>query len=66
MGDMLINLDKVLPKWIQDTNTDNDYPFDGSTTTTFGFGTLINGITEAYDEVSKTTHIATFKINIKN
>jgi hypothetical protein len=66
IGNMSIALNNRLPNWINESNTGNDYPFDGSTTQTFGFSTLIKGIEEAYLEVSKTKSLAEFNIIIKN
>ncbi len=66
IGNMSITLNNKLPNWINESNTDNDYPFDGSTTQTFGFSTLIKGIEEAYKEVSNTKSLAEFNIIIQN
>jgi len=66
IGDVSITLNNKLPNWINESNTDNDYPFDGTTTQTFGFNTLIRGIEDAYKEVSKTNSLAVFNINIQN
>ena len=63
---MSITLNNKLPNWINVSNSDNDYPFDGTTTQTFGFSTLIKGIEEAYKEVSNAGHLAEFNIKIKN
>lgn len=65
-GDVKISLINTAPQWIEESSTDNDYPFDGSTTTTFGFKTLIGGIEEAYKTVSTTKQLAEFIISIKN
>ncbi len=65
-ANMSITLTNRLPNWINESNTNNDYPFDGTTTQTFGFSTLIKGIEEAYIEVSKTKSLAEFNIIIKN
>lgn len=66
IGNVSITLNKRLPDWINESNVDNDYPFDGSTTKTFGFSTLIKGIEEAYNEVSITKSLAEFNIIIQN
>ncbi len=65
-GDLSITLNNELPDWINNSNSDNDYPFNGNTTQTFGFSTLIKGIEEAYKEVSNTRFLAEFKIQIQN
>ncbi len=65
-GKINITLKNVFPKWIEESNTDSDDPFDGSTTETFGLKTLIGGIEEAYKTVSKTNQLAEFNILIKN
>ncbi len=66
IGNLSITLNNKLPNWINVSNSDNDYPFDGTTTQTFGFSTLIKGIEEAYKEVSNAGHLAEFNIKIKN
>ncbi len=66
VGEIFITLNNVLPNWIHQTNTNNDYPFDGNTYQTFGFGTLIEGIDEAYQEVSNVKYITKFQLNINN
>ncbi len=65
IGKLSVILNNKLPDWINNSNSDNDFPFDGTTTQTFGFSTLIKGIEEAYIEVSNTTHLAEFNIIIK-
>lgn len=65
IGEQIIRLKNILPKWINETNLENDYPLDGNTNQTFGFSTLITGINEAYIEMSDTPYFAQFTINIK-
>ncbi|MCZ4319183.1 hypothetical protein O4H26_09285 [Aequorivita viscosa] len=64
IGEMIIHLKNILPGWINESSVDNDYPFDKSTTETFGFNTLIQGIEEAYKEISNTDDLALFNIKI--
>ncbi|OUR90933.1 hypothetical protein A9Q87_13445 [Flavobacteriales bacterium 34_180_T64] len=66
IGDVVITLNNALPSWINEANTDNDSPLDNNISQTFGFNTLINGIDEAYKEVSSTKYLAEFKLKIKN
>lgn len=65
LGDFIISLNDFMPNWINETNADTDYPFDGSVDKTFGFRYLIEGIDDAYNETSQTNNIAEFKITIK-
>ncbi len=65
-GKITISLKNIVPDWIEESSVDNDYPFNGSTTQTFGFKTLIGGIEEAYEEMSSTENLTQFNILIKN
>tara|TARA_R110001592_G_scaffold72904_4_gene222812 strand:- start:61 stop:1257 length:1197 start_codon:yes stop_codon:yes gene_type:complete len=55
-----------LPGWIAATSIQSDNPIKGNTTQTFGFSTLINGINQAFQEVSERNEIQKFTIKLKN
>ncbi|MGW8123620.1 hypothetical protein ACV07N_13260 [Roseivirga echinicomitans] len=64
-GQVEITLNSKLPPWITESTSDNDYPLNGNTYQTFGLGTLMNGINEAYIETSGAKDIFNFKITIQ-
>lgn len=65
-GEVTISLKNNFPKWIEESNMDNDYPFNKSETQTFGFEKLVKGINDAYMEVSESKNLTSFSITIKN
>ncbi len=64
LGKVEIALIQKLPTWIEESTTASDYPLSGEENRTFGFSTLMNGINEAYLEVSKSKEIFKLTINM--
>lgn len=59
-----ISLKNTVPKWIEDTNIDDETNIIGDTTHTFGFKFLTNALCEAYQYKNKESNIVTFKIEL--
>lgn len=66
LGPVEISLIPKLPNWIEDSTMESDSPLNGEENKTFGLSTLMNGINEAYLEVSNTKEIFKLTINIKD
>jgi hypothetical protein len=63
-GTMEVIVKNIIPKWIEDTNTDDDSIIIDNTSQTFGFEYLIDGIANGYNFVNNTEDIAKFQIKI--
>lgn len=66
LGPVEISLIQKLPNWIEESTMESDTPLSGEENKTFGLSTLMNGINEAYLEVSKAKEIFKLTINIKD
>ncbi|SDD65075.1 hypothetical protein SAMN04488104_104419 [Algoriphagus faecimaris] len=66
LGPVEISLIPKLPSWIEESTMVSDSPLNGEENRTFGLSTLMNGINEAYLEVSNTKEIFNLIINIKD
>lgn len=66
LGPVEISLIPKLPNWIEESTMETDSPLNGEENKTFGLNTLMNGINEAYLEVSKAKEIFKLTINIKD
>lgn len=66
LGPVEISLIQKLPNWIEESTMESDAPLSGEENKTFGLSTLMNGINEAYLEVSKAKEIFKLTINIKD
>ncbi|NVJ48372.1 MAG: hypothetical protein HWE07_14655 [Cytophagia bacterium] len=64
LGQVEIALIPKLPSWIEESTMVSDSPLNGEENRTFGLSTLMNGINEAYLEVSKAKEIFKLTINI--
>jgi hypothetical protein len=64
LGDLQIVLKNVMPGWILGTNIDEEIQIDD--THTFGFKSLIDAISEAYEYQNNGKNLATFNIVISN
>ncbi|RZJ70290.1 hypothetical protein [Flavobacterium sp.] len=62
-SDLQFNLKRQTPKWVAKTHTEDDLDVKSSQGQTFGFGNLIEGISEAY--LADDAPNQYFKINIK-
>ena len=65
-GDLYIDLKRAIPQWVTNSDSKDDtYQKGAELNKTFGFGSLFNGVSEAYrstgDEISKNSF---FKISI--
>ena len=65
-GPVEISLIPKLPNWIEESTMESDAPLNGEENKTFGLSTLMNGINEAYLEVSNAKEIFKLTINIKD
>ncbi|MGK0446401.1 MAG: hypothetical protein ACJA2M_000169 [Polaribacter sp.] len=63
-GAMKVSVKNIVPKWIQDTNIDDDSSIKENTSQTFGFKHLIDGISDGYNFVNNTEDVANFNIKI--
>jgi hypothetical protein len=61
-----ISLQNNIPNWIETTNIDDESSIIGDITHTYGFKFLTNGISEAYQHITKHENAASFKIEISN
>lgn len=59
-----VALQLILPKWFEETTTNNDAINPVDENKTFGFKTLTNGITEAYKDASQNKIITEFNFTI--
>ncbi|MDZ7718038.1 MAG: hypothetical protein U5K72_04355 [Balneolaceae bacterium] len=59
-----IKLLNELPAWVQETHTDDDRNIEGDSTKTFGFKYLIQGIVDAYSEVSNQKYLTTKTVTL--
>ncbi|MEB2787322.1 hypothetical protein [Algoriphagus persicinus] len=66
LGPVEISLIPKLPNWIEESTMESDAPLNGDGDKTFGLSTLMNGINEAYLEVSNAKEIFKLTINIKD
>lgn len=66
LGQVNISLEPRLPNWIIESTSNTDSPLNGDELRTFGLGTLVNGINEAYMEVSNAKEIFNLTINIQD
>lgn len=64
-GNIKLRLVKEDSPWIANTHSEDDSNIVGDTITTFGFGTLVKGISEAYDLVNDSPDYSTFIFSIK-
>lgn len=64
LGQVDIALIPKLPGWIEESTLISDSPLNGEENRTFGLSTLMNGINEAYLEVSEAKEIFKLTINI--
>lgn len=64
LGQVDIALIPKLPSWIEESTMISDSPLNGEENRTFGLSTLMNGINEAYLEVSEAKEIFKLTINI--
>ena len=62
LGDLQVVLKNVTPGWVMETHTDNEDAIDS--THTFGFKSLMDAVSEAYDYVNHGMNPATFKMAI--
>lgn len=62
LGELNIKLNNNIPAWIKATNADDEVNIDSEHT--FGFGTLMNGVVNAYSAMSATSP-ATFSVIFK-
>lgn len=65
-GDCDIRFIYNLPAWIEESSMNSDRSIAGNDTQTFGLSNLINGISNAYQEVSQTNEIKKITINLTN
>lgn len=65
-GPVEISLIPKLPNWIEESTMVSDAPLSGEENKTFGLSTLMNGINEAYLEVSNAKEIFKLTINMKD
>lgn len=63
-GNIELRLNYIIPKWITETNSDNDFDILGDSIHTFGFKYLSDAITEAYQYKNKQVNLSTFKFEI--
>jgi hypothetical protein len=54
------------PEWILESSSNDDHPLKGNSTQTFGFSTLMKGISEAYKEQSNVDYLCQIILTIKN
>lgn len=62
LGDLQVVLKNVTPGWVMETHIDNEDAIDS--THTFGFKSLMDAVSEAYDYVNHGMNPATFKMAI--
>lgn len=62
LGDLQVVLKNVTPGWVMETHIDNEDVIDS--THTFGFKSLMDAVSEAYDYVNHGMNPATFKMAI--
>lgn len=60
-----VSLNNVIPKWINETNTNSETDIREDTSHTFGFKFLTKAISEAYLHKNKSKNIANFTFEIK-
>lgn len=65
-GNIEIRLKNKLPGWISQSNANDESDIVGDSIKTFGFGTLTNGIIEAYNYQNREKMLATFSVEIQN
>jgi len=63
-GDLEVKLKYHVPRWIEETHTDDDADIKGDSEHTVGIKYLLGGITEAYEEQNKEKSIAKFDFKI--
>lgn len=64
-GQVDIKLLNVLPSWVEESHTDDDQGIEGDTQTTFGFKYLIEGVVDAYTEVSEYDYFVTKTVTLR-
>jgi molybdopterin-guanine dinucleotide biosynthesis protein A len=62
---LTFTLKKQIPKWVYETNTNDDSSVSQNSNKTFGIKYLIEGISEAYETESKNNDYLNLTINIK-
>src|SRR5690606_19844371 len=60
-----IELHNKIPSWVELTGSDDDTNIKDDTFSTFGFNRLSKGITDAYNEINKSTKILSITLNVK-
>lgn len=60
-----IELHNKIPNWVELTGSDDDTNIKGDIFSTFGFNRLSKGITDAYNEINKSTKILSITLNVK-
>jgi len=63
-SDLVFSLKRQVPKWVEETSTEDDTDLKSITNKTFGFKYLIGGISEAYQTISPSKNYFELKINI--
>lgn len=64
--DLQFSLKKQMPKWVDETSTEDDTNIKSIGSKTFGFKYLMEGISEAYQTVSPSKNYFELKIKINN
>lgn len=62
--EVILSLKNITPKWIEETNINNEEDIADDTIHTFGFSLLVNAISGAYYDINNTNTVTDFKFKI--